>query len=728
MDATCNNSPAHCMTVFLWCFRPSAGILGRRFKKCRNAGTWSETHRSGYVFASKKVRIMSEGEEYTPLPAKKAPMISSRGTPPPRSTLPAVLSLALVALVSIALFMMSGDTTSSVRPAPNAPTAREEPETASLNELPHQNPGYLGPETCAECHRDRVAEFRRTNHFRTCRIPASDEMPSGFHDGSGKYVARFGGTRFEMTQRGDQFFQTTIQETASGEDKIDSRIDLVLGAGKADDVYVSWRDDGRMFELPIAWLWPSREWAASHFLTSCGTGDYSRAMTVRCMECHNTWMDYSAGSVNRYQHGTEVRGVTCERCHGPGTEHVAWHRENPGALSASKIIRPTELSRERLIETCTQCHSNAIVHRQGPFTYRPGLPLEEFFRTLNIEHPEDDHVANQIDHLRQSRCFQNSDTLTCITCHDPHRVKAAGENPSGSCSQCHQPSDCREQPRLPEPVRENCIGCHMPRRIKMNVKFETKDDNFVPAASRFQHRIAVDKIARDDVLLKWHRSQSDAGSMQTAEFLTDQLAEHWITLAAKHSREFRFLAAIADYREALAVRDTSEIRQQLQQVIILQQQLYDDWAIALNAITQNHPAAAIDKLEAMLRVKPNDAEVHSKLGTLYAINGKMDLAVPHLEAVAKFDRNNPSGHGVLGRIAWLNGQYEDALAHWKQAEVLDPFNAQILYDIGLALSRLNRRDEALSALERSAKIDPGRADIISELKALRKAESRSPSE
>src|SRR6516162_5285470 len=33
------------------------------------------------------------------------------------------------------------------------------------------NPGYLGPQACAACHAERVAEFLGTNHFHTFRLP-----------------------------------------------------------------------------------------------------------------------------------------------------------------------------------------------------------------------------------------------------------------------------------------------------------------------------------------------------------------------------------------------------------------------------------------------------------------------------------------------------------------------------------------------------------------------------
>src|SRR5262249_51496478 len=148
--------------------------------------------------------------------------------------------------------------------------------------------------------------------------------------------------------------------------------------------------------------------------------------------------------------------------------------------------------------------------------YRPGTPLDEFFRTAVSKYPEEDHVANQVKYLRQSKCFQQNDTLTCTTCHNPHRPT----DPAAvrrACLKCHEPSSCPDQPRLPAAVRGDCVACHMPRRVWMNVHFHTNDDQYVPAIRRYDHRIGVFPEARKEVLLGWHRTQTDPPSRREAD-------------------------------------------------------------------------------------------------------------------------------------------------------------------------------------------------------------------
>src|SRR5207302_2324709 len=124
-------------------------------------------------------------------------------------------------------------------------------------------------------------------------------------------------------------------------------------------------------------------------------------------------------------------GVSCERCHGPAAEHVAFHTARPDAETGAHIIKPALLSRDRQMDLCGQCHSNAAKRRGPAFSYRPGEPLEDYFRINLNQRQEEDHVANQVHYLRQSKCFQKDATLTCTTCHNPHKAtdgrRARGE-------------------------------------------------------------------------------------------------------------------------------------------------------------------------------------------------------------------------------------------------------------------------------------------------------------
>lgn len=578
-------------------------------------------------------------------------------------------------------------------------------------------PGFIGINACAECHPRRVEEFSTTNHFHTFRRSNPETMPASFTEG-GSFTMPDLPLSFELSRDGDAYFQTAIHDSPTGKESTTSTIDLILGAGTSDDVYLSWHPDGAIHELPVGWLFKTSQWGASNF-DPFGAKDFSRDVTPRCLECHNTWMHHLPGSRNRYQREHALMGVTCERCHGPGESHATFHREHRDEETGQSIVRPALLSRELQIDLCTQCHSNAMRRRGPAFTYRPGTPVDESFKTLHPRDNEDDHVANQISYLRESKCFQKSDSMTCVTCHDPHRPREKDPVTAAqaSCHGCHQPADCRAQPTLPEPVRADCTGCHMPAYAKMNVVFMTEEDPYLPPMLRYEHRIAVHPAARDTVLLEWYRTQTDEMSRRHAEELTRSLVEYWSARARTLREEYRFLGAVGAWREALRIEDRPELRDELRQAAALQRRADVEFARAVSQIERSQFESARDTLLALLDLKPDLARAHGRLGTVYALLGEKELARRHLNEVLKHDPDDSYGESMLGWLAYLGGNPQEALEHYNRAAELEPWNAKNRFQIALAFAALKRTDDAIAAYRRVLEIDPNHVEACWRLSA-----------
>src|SRR5581483_7011736 len=106
------------------------------------------------------------------------------------------------------------------------PAAVLESDDEIDRELEVVNPGYVGIETCGECHAKRAGEFKTSRHYLACRTAAGVAAP-GFAPGRGRCDTRFPGLRFEMTRSGDDFFATAVQETAEGETRTAYQVGLV---------------------------------------------------------------------------------------------------------------------------------------------------------------------------------------------------------------------------------------------------------------------------------------------------------------------------------------------------------------------------------------------------------------------------------------------------------------------------------------------------------------------
>ncbi|MDC0934960.1 multiheme c-type cytochrome, partial [Pirellulales bacterium] len=279
---------------------------------------------------------------------------------------------------------------------------------------------------------------------------------------------------FLMEARSDGFYQTALVQRGEHIYAQSERIDLVTGSGNHGQSYLYWGEDDHLYQLPVSYFKSSNSWLNSPGYKD-GTADFARPILPRCLECHSTFFDYVFYTRNKYVRDNFILGVTCERCHGSGSEHVAHHRKEPEADEARFIVHPGKLERDRLNEVCAQCHSGIGKPLKTSFTFRPGGRLEEY---IKLDHSSTSarqgvHTANQLARLTMSRCFNESRDLTCATCHNPHRNEHARLDIfSKRCLKCHEVQQCRECIRDPQQAVKNCIDCHMPKEADQSIEME----------------------------------------------------------------------------------------------------------------------------------------------------------------------------------------------------------------------------------------------------------------
>jgi len=627
--------------------------------------------------------------------------------------------LLAVALL-VAVVIVTARKNSSELAAPQqafGKSADTPPEVTSLKYLAPQiesveRPPYIGPDACAECHRNIHGTFVKTKHPRTLREVKVADMPATILEPHNAFQMKDGRVRFEMLKQQDRFFQSATEQLPQGVRETRSTVDLVLGAGGvADDVFLTWNSEGWMRELPLAWLYPTQESACSHFDPNSG-GDFGRLLTTRCVECHSTWVHHVPGTANQYHREGRILGVTCESCHGPGKRHAHHHKNNPQDTLAQHIVVPSKLERERQIEVCTQCHSNAMKHLGPAFSYRPGLSLDQHYKTVVTKATEDDRVANQITYLRQSKCFIDDSTMTCTTCHNPHVANSELNSGSATCSKCHEPKSCKDRGNLPEAVQVNCVGCHMPSYLKININFQTKDSDYVPPLRRTEHRIASYEYAKNEVLLQHFEQLTDEASRQRTLELRAALVQHFEQESVSCRSNYRYLGAVAALREVVRIEDTPEARQRLNEAIQFQSDLDKLATDAQRQLLDNQPSVALETYQKILAVKPNDANAHGRLGTEYARTGNRAKAIEHWTAVAQHDPNDAYGLGMLAWQAFLERRESEALEFYRQAEAIEPRQSKMKYQIGLVLTRLGRLPEAVEKFKEAVDIEPQNAEAI----------------
>ena len=130
---------------------------------------------------------------------------------------------------------------------------------------------------------------------------------------------------FEMTANEQGYFQSAVEQVSPSK-KISrtERIDIVTGLARKGQSYLFWKGD-QLFQLPVTYWTATDSWVNSPSYPD-GSPHFDKHIIPRCLECHASYFEWLPPPVNRYRKTSLVLGIFCEKCHGPGREHVALHR------------------------------------------------------------------------------------------------------------------------------------------------------------------------------------------------------------------------------------------------------------------------------------------------------------------------------------------------------------------------------------------------------------------
>ena len=333
-----------------------------------------------------------------------------------------------------------------------------------------QRDKYLGDAACLPCHREQSESYLHTPHYLTSQPANKTSILGSFRDGSNLLMiadpAKAGddpGLYFKMEARENGYYQTAVAGWPGHLQEKSERMDVVIGSGVRGQSYLYWRGD-QLFELPVSYWSDGGRWINSPGYKN-GTMNFTRAVTPRCLECHATYITPRSLDplTNRYEPQSLVTGIACERCHGPGADHVAQHKRGT-ANTPGRILNPATFSRDRQIDLCALCHNG--LRRQemaAAFSFIPGQSLDDYLQPSSgevLEHP--DVHGNQVGLLKRSRCYVSSAKMSCSTCHDIHQAERPAAAYSQRCLSCHQVESCGMAKSMGRKIADNCIDCHMP--------------------------------------------------------------------------------------------------------------------------------------------------------------------------------------------------------------------------------------------------------------------------
>ncbi|GGA66427.1 hypothetical protein GCM10011507_17430 [Edaphobacter acidisoli] len=331
--------------------------------------------------------------------------------------------------------------------------------------------GYAGDAACVSCHQKESESYFHTAHHFTSRQASRDSVLGSFKPDANVLTiipsnnpAGQPALQFIMTKKDGSYYESATTGWSGNTATRTEPIDVVTGSGVRGTTYLYWQGD-HLFELPISYWTNGHRWINSPGYVD-GTADFSRPINPGCLECHASYVEPLSQdpSTNEYDRASLVTGITCERCHGPGLEHIARQKAGAAAGASQGILNPAHFSRDRQVDLCALCHNGTQRQSLAPaFTYIPGQPLSQYFRPLasaTSDHP--DVHGNQVGLLERSRCYLASSKMTCSTCHNVHAPEKQAVAYSTRCLTCHQWQSCPVSKKLGQAITKDCIDCHMP--------------------------------------------------------------------------------------------------------------------------------------------------------------------------------------------------------------------------------------------------------------------------
>lgn len=488
-----------------------------------------------------------------------------------------------------------------------------------------------------------------------------------------------GPRRYRVEQAEDEFFHHEYLVDADGQTIYDQaeRVDFALGSGQRGRAYLI-EKDGLLFQSPLGWYSTESRWDLSPGYHPDSHPRFQRRIGDGCLYCH-------AGRVaeaGEDRYGSPVfteSAIGCERCHGPGGDHVALHRqENPAGSRHDTIVNPASLEIAQRESVCNQCHlqGEQVIRRYGRefFDFRPGDLLEDVFVVLRGEDRIDAQgraqVVSQVEQMRSSRCYIGSEAmLGCISCHDPHRRPSPEERVDyfrDRCLNCHQDDGCElpHEAQLAPPALGSCVHCHMP-------PLETTD---VPHTAQTNHRIP-------------RRPDETSPALEDSEtgLVFDGAEERLPDWEVARARGIAMMTEAWNHEDP---RRAMEARRFL--------------------LPRGVPERDVDRIITALK---HDLPVLTELGASYLLTGSLEQAEQYWQRVLQL---NPQQETALGGLTVLYLHQRNFAASQRMLDRLleiNPHDPQWHAHQARLSWAMSNQQRAVDAAERVLELDPTRVDI-----------------
>ncbi|MGP0067354.1 MAG: multiheme c-type cytochrome, partial [Isosphaeraceae bacterium] len=328
---------------------------------------------------------------------------------------------------------------------------------------------FIGSAACAPCHRDEDRAYQGTRHTRSAHygpglleLDVPDRPLADPDDPKVTHTIARKDRKIEVeTRAAGQVFRMVVDYAYGTKER------YVTMIGKdAEQNYRALRLSH--YHSPEGSGWGRTAGDVGHSDTVedfRGQKIDVRDGVVRCLYCHTTRSrDYrDPPPEGGPTPAAADPGIGCERCHGPGGNHVAAMKYD---FNDRAIVNVSGAPAATINAQCADCH---IVGLRSQIESAPEDP--KYVRSTAVT-------------MAVSRCYtESAGGMSCLTCHDPHReAEHSAVFYETKCLSCHSrqtfaAAGVRRAVCPVNPARD-CLGCHMPK-IPVPTLHTTLTDHYI---------------------------------------------------------------------------------------------------------------------------------------------------------------------------------------------------------------------------------------------------------
>ena len=634
-------------------------------------------------------------------------------------------------------------------------------------------PNFVGREKCKDCHRVEYEKWKGSHHDKAMDIASEETVLGDFNDAR---ISHNGiTTRFFKKDEG--FFVRT-----QGPDgrMADFEITHTFGFHPLQQYLVPFAG-GRLQCLTIAWDDMKKQWypLPNHtddpddWLHWTKAGQNWNGM---CAECHSTNLKKGFDMATNTFHTTwsEI-DVSCEACHGPGSDHVAWAEQPVMARQEIEkyglVVDTTKMETAEMVQSCARCHSRRS--SIDDFSHFHGNMMDSMIPSLLT--PElyyaDGQILDEVyvyGSFTQSKMFLRD--VKCSDCHDVHS-QALKQDGNALCLTCHRKDIYDTQDHHfhkhthegKESPGDDCVKCHMPETPYMGIDLRADHSIRIPRPDLSESYATPNACnaagCHGEKSLQWTSEKMSewygkrkrkhyadaifngrAGSLSSLDEIIS-LAKDQLSPAIVRATALDLLVGYPVPQSVetlkLALIDTEPLIRQTAISAINQLGVDKDAKLIFPLLYDPVKAVRIQAALAVAGLQNLDlsseqqrvlnkgieefieAMAHAgdfpasrfNLGLMYSALGKIQKTIENYQAAIAIDRKFIPAHNNLAMLYNRIGQNQKAEHHLRQILSDYPNHYEIAYSLGLLLAEEKKYQEAAFYLKKAASGLPGRPRI-----------------